>query len=1022
MSGLFGGGQQSVTPSAPIIASLRVQTSVLGRAIPIVLGKTRVPANLLWYGDFTAVAHTETQSIGGKGGGGGSSSTTSYTYQAAVLMGLAWGEIAGIGRVWQDKDRTTLDDLGLSLYTGSAGQTAFPYLTANHSTEALSYRRLAYVAASAYSLGDAAQLGNHTFEVEGPSQRGSTGQSGHTFTADAGTDVLSVTGHGYAQNAIVRVSSSDTLPAPLAAGRDYYVMNPAADAMQLAEDPNGAAIDLADAGAGTHTVVRWIADADPAAVLTQILTHADFGIGYPSARIGDLTAWSNYCVAHGIFIAPGWTEQAAAADRVTTLAQIGNAELVFSEGKLEIIPWSDEPASGNGATYTPDADALFEFTDDDFIAAGGDDPISIERSEPADAFNKVTVTFFNRERDYDEDAADAKDDDSIALYGERPYDQTITLHEIVEPAVAQLVADTVLRHLLYFRNDYKFRLPPGKADLLEPMDVVALTDARFGLALQRVRIWEIAESDSDGEPGFDITAKEYPAGPAHGVLYATAGAGGYRVNFNALPGDVNTPVIFDAPAGATDSGFEIWLAVSGAGPNWGGCQVWVATDAGGPYQQIGVIHGAARHGVLSATFQDGGDPDTIHTCAVDLTVSRGVLTGGTQADADNLSTLAWIEGELIAFEVAQLTSQYHYDLKTYLRRGALNTPMVSHAAGQRFVRIDPGVFRYAYDPALRGKTLHIKLPSFNVFGAGLQNLADVNAYTHTPLGVLFDQLTRIGLPAPGSPLIYCSPDANGGIRRIQLRLSLGLGGDTRPDAVVLMLAIDANPRTFEIGVDEGTRLKISAGQVLASGADYFTIRAGSTVSRLIVTDAQHPLPTTGNLGGLWWVQFGSSEWRKVTGYDATGFDFRDPFDVAPAAGQTVNWVELAWADERPAAFRLGVIRSGNDIEVVRWVGIEQEGNDFYVGGLERALEGTTQLDAAGATFAYYPAPGEGTELTSVSLLSFADQGGGVYQGGVDVNISLPEHAWIAGTVATWRNDVNGIVRSPIVPVYYGGPL
>lgn len=662
MGGMFGGGNTKISTSAPIIAGLRVQTSAYGRVLGRVFGKPRVSANLMWYGDFTAIPHTTTSSSGsgGKGGGGGvTQENTTYTYSAALLMLLAKGVIGSVTRVWRDKEQTTLAALGLSLYTGTAAQTAFPHLSTNHPSEALAYRGLAYVASAALDLGDNAQLRNHSFEVEG-------------------------------------------------------------------EFPFSGSIK----------------DANPKDVVTAMIQEA----GIDVSRIGDLTAFSDYCVANGIFVSPAYTEQRRAFDVLKTLAQIGNSEIVCSEDLIKLVPYSDEAKTGNGATYTPNATPIFEFGDDDFLAGPGEDPVEFEDLDASDAYNVVKVRFYNRDKDYAEDIVEAQDDDNIALYGRRPMDEPIALFEIVDPAVARLVVQNILQHQLYNRVGYRFALGPGKADLLEPMDVIALTNAGLSLSAHPVRIREIEEIDDQDGDGFTLLVREFAAGVAQGVLYPTESGLGFNVNFNVAPGDSNTPVIIDAPGALTVGGFELWMAVSG-GVDWGGCQVWVATDPGGPFKQVGNVYGGARHGELSAAFASGADPDTVNTAAVDLTVSRGSLTTGTQDDADKGNTLCYIGGELISYQDATLTAPNEYDLETYLRRGVLGTSVSAHASGATFVRLDQALFRYAYDPELVGQTLYIKLPAFNVYGAAQQTLGEVSAHTYVIAGSIGRPATPAGYTA-----------------------------------------------------------------------------------------------------------------------------------------------------------------------------------------------------------------------------------------------------------------------------------
>jgi hypothetical protein len=76
---------------------------------------------------------------------------------------------------------------------------------------------------------------------------------GTTFTVDAGTDVVTLTDTGeLSVGDRVRLTTTDTLPAPLAIDTDYYWI--AAD--KFSATSGGAAIDLTDAGTGTHTATR----------------------------------------------------------------------------------------------------------------------------------------------------------------------------------------------------------------------------------------------------------------------------------------------------------------------------------------------------------------------------------------------------------------------------------------------------------------------------------------------------------------------------------------------------------------------------------------------------------------------------------------------------------------------------------------------------------------------------------------------------------------------------------------------
>jgi hypothetical protein len=646
MSGLFGGGNQTISTSSPMLGALRVQTSAFGMAIPIIWGMTRVPANLIWYADFKAIPHTTTTSSGGgggKGGGGGvSSSNTTYTYQTAVAMGLGEGPIYEVRRAWADKEQHTLASLGLTAFLGTYPQAPWGYVETYHPEQAIGYQGIAYVAGASYDLGDSASLRNHTFEV-------------------------------------------------------------------LARAP--------------FDVAGGIFDANPKDILTELLTAQHFGAGFPSAKLGDLAHYSDYCVALGLFLSPALAEQKPAQEYVAELARITNAEPVWSGDVLKVIPYGDEAVTGHGVTFTPNVTPAYDLNDDHFQAPDDEDPVRVLRKTQADAFNIVQVEFLDRENQYNIDIADAKDQANIELYGERPMD-VIKAHWICERATADLVAWLILQRVLYVRNEYEFELP-FNFDLLEPMDLVTLTDPGLGLDMTPVRIKSI---DDDASETLKIVAEEFPAGVATAARYPSQAGAGYAVDYNTAPGNVNAPTIFEPPLQLTvSSQTEIWIAVSG-GVEWGGCEVW-ASDDDASYRRAGAIYGGARHGVLSAVLAAGDDPDAAHTLAVDLTVSRGELVSGTRDDADRLNTICYVDGEYIAYETATLTAGSKYDL-TYLRRGAYGSAIVEHAAGAKFVRLDDAIFKHAVPISRVGTALYLKFVSFNKFGGGKQGLDEVPAYTY----------------------------------------------------------------------------------------------------------------------------------------------------------------------------------------------------------------------------------------------------------------------------------------------------
>lgn len=730
MSFIFGGAP-NIETSAPIISSFRVQTSAYGRVIPLVYGKARLAANVIDYDDFTAIAHTTTQSSGGggKGGGGGGGSNTTYTYTAAALLSLCAGPIGGVPTVWNDKSVATLAGLGLTLFPGSATQDAFGYMSTHHPDKALNYRHLAYVASGALDLGSSANLPAYGFEIAGLLPYGDTGQAVLAFTADVGGDRLQAAAHGYAAGRIVRVANSGgALPGGLAADTDYYVVAPTADDFQVSLQPAGAVVGLADAGSGAHTVRRWIADAEPTAVIGDVLDRA----GFPAARFGDWSQLAACCVANGLFISPAWQEQAPTRERIDTLAQIANAGPVFSDGVLKLVPYSDAEATGNGVTYTPATTAAYDLTDDDFLPNGDDEPVRVRRKDSADFFNKVEVQYYDRANQYNQAVQPALDQANIDLHGLRA-DNAVRYDEIADGEVATLVAHTRLQRAIYVPNIYEFRLGP-QYGRLEPMDIVTLTESTGSDPLDGVPviILEISESDD-----FDltVTAEDYPAGVGAPQGYGATASLGYAINANTDPGDALAPVVIEPPVERTRTGLELWIGVTGApGQQWGGAHVWVSLD-GDTYKQAGTATGPARIGHLTADLAAGSSGPL----ALQLVGLGGTLASGTAADAEALATLLYVAGdtpEYLTYQDVTLTGDNAYSLAG-LTRGRYGSADATHLSGAAVARVDDALVKgEPLDLDWIGRTVYIKLQSFNVFGGGTQDLADLTAHAYTITGAM----------------------------------------------------------------------------------------------------------------------------------------------------------------------------------------------------------------------------------------------------------------------------------------------
>ena len=478
-----------------------------------------------------------------------------------------------------------------------------------------------------------------------------------------------------------------------------------------------------------------IPDANPREIIRDLLTNQRYGCGFPVDSIGDTDRYSNYCRAVGIFLSPAYTEQGEAQRNISELLEQTNSAAVFSQGRLKIVPYGDGNYSGNGAVYVADNKALYDLTDDDFIVSGAEDPVSVERKTNADAFNQIQVEYLDRDNDYNVAIAEVKDQANIEQYGLRPK-EAVKMHGICNSKVAQKVAQQLLQRALYVRNEYEFKLG-WKYCLLEPMDIVTLTDAGLGLNKTPVRITEIEE---DEEGVLSIKAEDYPVGVYTTSEYPTQPSLGYSADYNVSPGNAHVPVIFEAPLQLTGGEPQIWMATAG-GDMWGGAEVWVSTDSDS-YTRVGAVNHKARFGSLTAALPSGAVFDRTNTLNVEI--SAGQMTGGTEQDSRDLLTLCYVDGEFLAYANAELKGVGRYTLGN-LTRGAYGSAIDAHAAGSKFVRIDEALFKYAVPRNWIGRTVWVKLVSYNVFSGGIQDLASVPAYSYTIKGAPLGQIQKLRL-------------------------------------------------------------------------------------------------------------------------------------------------------------------------------------------------------------------------------------------------------------------------------------
>ena len=631
--------------------------------------------------------------------------------------------------------------------TAPTPQTVWPYLAAEYPGNALAYQGTAYVWGAGYNLGDSASIGNHNFEVLGV--LAGTGANGvDADPAQVIYDFLTNSQYGCGFNA-ASINSTTLFGSGGDASLQTYCkslglcFSPVIDSQQPASSILTRWLQLLNCAAvWSGGELKFIPYADSAisnGASTTYTTQFSIPIPIPLSSGGipsvvDLVASSQFVGDGGVsyaFSGVAFTFIGAAYPTIAgTYGMITPGSYIFAtadEGKPVVVTYTAQNLAG----FTPNLTAVYALTDLDFVdERGNKDPVQVER---VDIYSLPTIQRIEvsaRDNQYSSTPVEARDQSQIEIFGPR-VGPTITAHEICDEfIVGPLVAQTILQRELYVRTKFTFKLS-WEYCLLDPMDVVTITDSNLGLSNYPVRIISIEEDD---EGLLAIIAEELVTGVSTPQFYQSASPGNYQPNWGVPAVPVNPPLIFQPPVSATNGVSQVWVGASGASygtaQQWGGANVFVSVD-NVTYSQFAVLTSPLRQGVLTAALPAATGWDGTDTLAVSLVESGVTLSGTSMAAAEAGATISLVDSELLAYEVATLTGTNAYAL-TGLARGLSGTKGAYHSTGASFARLDGAVVQYDLPSNLVGQTLYFKFQSFNVFGGGLEDLSSCAVYTFNP--------------------------------------------------------------------------------------------------------------------------------------------------------------------------------------------------------------------------------------------------------------------------------------------------
>lgn len=93
--------------------------------------------------------------------------------------------------------------------------------------------------------------------------------SAATVTVDVGTDIFTLTAHGFSIGTPLRFTTTTTLPAGLSLNMTYYARDITTNTFKVSATPTGTVIDITSAGTGTHTVQGQAYNVSSTGVITS---------------------------------------------------------------------------------------------------------------------------------------------------------------------------------------------------------------------------------------------------------------------------------------------------------------------------------------------------------------------------------------------------------------------------------------------------------------------------------------------------------------------------------------------------------------------------------------------------------------------------------------------------------------------------------------------------------------------------------------------------------------------------------
>lgn len=472
-------------------------------------------------------------------------------------------------------------------------------------------------------------------------------------------------------------------------------------------------------------------DVNPADYIVYVLNK----IGVDTTNIEGLANYRTYCREADLLISTPMDQGSASAQTIINrVLELTNAFMFWSNDRFKIVIKEDRSFKN----WHPDLTVKYALDSDDFQLQENGAMVSYERKPINELYNRFTVNFPNRSNAYETESVSLEDADNISNYGLKQasseecewfYTKSRALHYL----------GVLGRNNYYGRNKYTFKLDWAYA-LLEPGDIVTLTDDSLGLEQTPARVISVTE-ENDGT--IKVGAVSIPPLDDVTPQYVVEGLDYNYVDFNKAADNTDAPMFYAPPKALLDSstGHQFYIALRGvehdkATESWGGCNVYAAMqddDTKKVYELVQTFRGESIYGTLAAACS---------ASATDIEIAvNGVLASSFESLQKAGLNYVAIGDEVVSYREVT-TNANSYTLHNCMR-GQLKTSAKVHSIGEKVLRLDGNYVKIDVANNQLNKEYCFKFPSFNNFENAGQLLSTVQEYTYTPGGSVFTGLTGV---------------------------------------------------------------------------------------------------------------------------------------------------------------------------------------------------------------------------------------------------------------------------------------